>query len=72
MATRKGKRTCHASEPLLPGRVPQLQAHLDAVDMDLLRDKKCAGGGGGVLGLELVLGVAVQQTGLADTCGTQT
>lgn len=36
--------------------------------INLFRDKKRASSGGCVLGLELVLGIPVQQAGLANTC----
>ena len=64
------QRAHHAAKPLLPRGVPELQPDLDAVDGDLLGDEERAGGGGGVLGIELALRVSVKKTGLAHTCAT--
>ena len=60
------QRAHHAAKPLLPRGVPELQPDLDAVDGDLLGDEERAGGGGGVLWVELVLGVSLEETGLAN------
>jgi hypothetical protein len=58
----------HASESLLTGSVPQLQANLEAIHVDLLRYEESAAGGGGVLGVELVLRVTMEETSLSDPC----
>ena len=44
---------------LLARRIPQLQSDLGAVDVDLLRYEEGPGSGGGVLGIELALGISV-------------
>jgi len=62
------KRTHHASESLLTGSVPQLQANLEAIHIDLLRYEESTAGGGGVLGVELVLRVTMEETSLSDPC----
>lgn len=62
------KRTYHASEPLLTGSVPQLQADLEAIHVDLLRYEESAARRGGVLGVELVLGVSMEETSFSDAC----
>lgn len=60
------ERTDHAPKALLASSVPELEADLEAVDMDLLCDEKGAASGGGVLWLELVLSVPLEEGGLAD------
>lgn len=62
------KGTHHASEPLLSSSVPQLQANLEAVHIDLLRYEEGAARRSCVLGVKLVLGVAIEETGLSDAC----
>lgn len=62
------KGTHHASESLLTGSVPQLQANLEAIHVDLLRYEESTARGGGVLGVELVLRVTMEETGLSDPC----
>jgi hypothetical protein len=59
--------TDHTSKPLLSCSVPELETNLDAVDMDLLCDEKGAAGRSGVLGVELVLSVALEEGGFAYT-----
>jgi hypothetical protein len=65
MSDRKG--TDHAAKPLLTGSVPELEANFDAVHGYLLCDEECAGGGRGVLWVELVLSVSLEEAGLANT-----
>jgi len=62
------KGTHHASEPLLTGSVPQLQADLEAIHVDLLRYEESAARRGGVLGVKLVLRISMEETSLSDTC----
>jgi hypothetical protein len=57
----------HTPESFLPCGVPQLQTDFDAIHVCLLGHEKCAARRGGVLGVELVLCVALEEAGLADT-----
>ena len=59
----------HASKSLLAGGVPQLQTDFEAIYIHFLRNKKSPAGGGGVLWIELVLGIALEQTSLTHTWG---
>ena len=60
-------KTNHASEPLLACGVPQLETYFDTVNIHLLGNKESAARGGRILWVELVLGIPVQETGLADS-----
>ena len=56
----------HTPESLLTGSVPQLEANLEAMDIDLLCNKEGAAGGCSVLWVELALGIALEETSLAN------
>ena len=60
--------TYHAAEALLACGVPELEADLEAADVDLLGDEERAGRRRRVLRVELASGVSVQEAGLADAC----
>jgi hypothetical protein len=60
--------THHAAKALLACSVPQLQSDLEPVDVHLLGDEEGAGGRRRVFRVEFVLRVAMEETGLADTC----
>jgi hypothetical protein len=66
-STTTGERADHASKSLLSCGVPKLQTDFDAVDKNLFGYKKGAAGGGGILWVELVLGIPIEETGLANS-----
>jgi hypothetical protein len=68
MSGRQG--TDHAAKALLTGSIPELEADFDAIHGYLLGDEECAGGGCGVLWVELVLSVTLKEAGLANTLKT--
>lgn len=63
--------THHASESFLTSSVPQLEPNLCVIDDDLLCYEEGTAGRGGVLGVELVLSVTLEKTGLSYTCRHQ-
>jgi len=58
----------HATKSFLSCGVPELKAHLEAVDIHLLGNEEGTGSRRHVPGIKLVLCVAMEETGLPDAC----